>query len=456
MTSYVDKLSEFGKSFQIKVIYSLIHDIKFLQDIFDIVEPSYFEREEHQWIVEKIIQYYNEYKACLTMEVLALQVKSIQSTSFQTSVKNSIKEVYTADKLDDIEFIKDQFEDFCKNQKLKKAILASTELLKQGNYEEIKYLVDDALKAGMSKDFGHDWTEHVEARLSNVREASPTYMEAIDSITNGGLSGGEIGIIAAPSGIGKTWVLCQLGFNAVKNGKNVLHITLELSDDYVARRYDTILTGKPFSILQENSDILKEQLKKVKGHLDIRSFPTRGLSVTALEGFIERVSQVRKIDLIVLDYADLMDAGKKSTGNTYDDMGTLYEELRGISGNLGIPLWTATQTNRDSLSVDVIGAQGIADSYKKVMTADFIMSIIRKDVDKLSNKARVHIIKNRFGPDGMTFSADMDTMTGKFHIYDQVVDNQKVEKDQQNLEKKQLSEKYKSFNTKNKVSNDFG
>jgi glucan-binding YG repeat protein len=158
MTSYVDKLSEFGKSFQIKVIYSLIHDIKFLQDIFDIVEPSYFESEEHQWIVEKIIQYYNEYKSCLTMEVLALQVKSIQSTSFQTSVKNSIKEVYTADKLDDIEFIKDQFEDFCKNQKLKKAILASTELIKQGNYEEIKYLVDDALKAGMSKDFGHDQT----------------------------------------------------------------------------------------------------------------------------------------------------------------------------------------------------------------------------------------------------------------------------------------------------------
>jgi len=108
------------------------------------------------------------------------------------------------------------------------------------------------------------------------------------------------------------------------------------------------LTGKPFSLLQENSDVLKEQLKNVKGHLDIRAFPTRGLSVTALEGFIERVSQVRKIDLIVLDYADLMDAGKKSTGNTYDDMGTLYEELRGISGNLGIPLWTATQTNRDS------------------------------------------------------------------------------------------------------------
>jgi hypothetical protein len=137
-------------------------------------------------------------------------------------------------------------------------------------------------------------------------------------------------------------------------------------------------------------------------------------------------------------------------------MGSIYEELRGISGKLKIPLWTATQTNRDSLSSDVIGAQGIADSYKKVMTADFIMSIIRKDIDKLNNKARVHVIKNRFGPDGMTFSALMDTMTGKFHIYDQQVDNTKVEKEQDQLERKQLKDKYNSFSSKNKISNDFG
>jgi hypothetical protein len=248
-----------------------------------------------------------------------------------------------------------------------------------------------------------------------------------------------------------TWILCQLGFNAVKNGKNVLHITLELSDDYVGRRYDTILTGKPFNMLQEDPELLKSKLGVMKGTLDIRAFPTRALSTHGLEAFIERVLQVKQIDLIVIDYADLMDGGKNSTGNTYDDMGSIYEELRGISGKTGIPIWTATQTNRDSLASDVIGADGIADSYKKVMTSDFIMSIIRKDIDKLNNRARVHIIKNRFGPDGMTFNADMDTMTGKFHIYDQHVDNNAVEKQQQKLERKQLNEKFKAFNEKNKV-----
>lgn len=456
MVAYIDKLSEFGKSFQIKVIYSLIHDVKFLQDIFDIVESSYFEREEHQWIVEQVITYYTEYKKCITMDVLALSVKSVQSPSFQESVKKSIKEIYTTDKLDDVDFVKDQFENFCKNQKLKKAILASTDLLKRGEYDEIKVLVDNALKAGMSKEIGHNWTEHVEVRLTNIRKASPVYMKVIDDITAGGLGSGEIGVVAAPSGIGKTWVLCQIGYNAVMHGHNVLHITLELSDDYVARRYDTILTGKPFSVLQEDSSILKEKLKAVKGNLDIRQFPTRSVSTHGLEAFIEKVIQIKPVDLIVLDYADLLDSGKKSTGNSYDDMGNIYEELRGISGKLGIPIWTATQTNRDSLSSDVIGASGIADSYKKVMTADFIMSVIRKDIDKLNNKARVHIIKNRFGPDGMTFSASMDTNIGKFHIYETQVDNKQVEEQQQTLEKKQLKQKYESYKKQPTVSNDFG
>lgn len=253
-----------------------------------------------------------------------------------------------------------------------------------------------------------------------------------------------------------TWALCQLGFNAALHGKNVLHITLELDSQYTARRYDTILTGKPFSVLEEDSSILTDKLKEVKGDVDVKWFPTRSLTTLGLEGFLEKVIQLKKVDLIVLDYADLLSGGKKATGNSYDDMGSIYEELRGLSGKLQIPIWTATQTNRDSLGSDVIGAQGIADSYKKVMTADFIMSIIRKDIDKLNNRARVHIIKNRFGPDGMTFSATMDTHHGKFHIYNEHVDNQKVENEQEKLERKQLKEKFNSFSSKNKVSSDFG
>lgn len=462
MTGYIDRLSEFGESFQNKIIYSLIHDIEFLQSIYDTIEVDYFESDDHQWIVQKILEYYDEYKKNITMEVFSIAVKNISADSFKESVKTTLQKIYTEKKLDDLDFVKDQFQTFCKNQKLKSAILKSAELLKRGKYDEIKVLVDDAMKAGMSKEIGHNWIDDVNIRLQDLRNPAATHMAAIDNITDGGLGPGEIGVVAAPSGVGKTWVLCQLGFNAAKHGDSVLHITLELPEQYVSRRYDTILTGKPFTVLKENPEHLikgLEQIKKAGGNVDVREFPTRGITTAGLEGFIEKVMQLKKIDLIILDYADLLGRGKNASGDDYSDMGGIYEELRGISQKIGVPIWTATQTNRSALESDVIGADGIADSYKKVMTADFIMSIIRKDVDKMNDRARAHIIKNRFGPDGMTFDCKMDTTAGKFHIFDTKVDNSKIEKKQDDYERSQIKKKYEKFKSNDKPyvpTNDFG
>jgi len=397
------------------------------------------------------------------MEVFAIRVKSISSDTFKDAVKTRLQKIYTAKNLNDLDFVKDQFETFCKNQKLKDAIIRSTELLKRGEYDKIKHLVDEALKAGMKNEIGQNWIDDVNLRLENLRNPTSTYMDAIDNITDGGLGPGEIGVVAAPSGVGKTWVLCQLGHNAAINGSSVLHITLELPKDYVLRRYDTILTGEPFTELREKPDFLIKRLKDIKkcgGNVDVSEFPTRGITVKGLEGFIEKAIQLKHYDLILLDYADLLGRGVNASGDDYSDMGGIYEELRGISKKLGIPIWTATQTNRSGLEKEVIGAESIADSYKKVMTADFIMSLIRKDIDKINDKARAHIIKNRFGPDGMTFDCEMDTMTGKFHIFDKRVNNKDIENAQEQIERKKLKNKYDKLkgknNKDNNISNDFG
>jgi hypothetical protein len=95
----------------------------------------------------------------------------------------------------------------------------------------------------------------------------------------------------------------------------------------------------------------------------------------------------------------------------------VYIDLRGMSGELQIPIWTASQTNRSAIDSEVIEADKIADSYAKVMNADFIMSLSRKAKDKLNNTARVHIMKNRFGQDGITFPAKMDTTHGNLEVY---------------------------------------
>jgi hypothetical protein len=124
-----------------------------------------------------------------------------------------------------------------------------------------------------------------------------------------------------------------------------------------------------------------------------------------------------KPDLVIVDYADLLLSHSNKTDSTYAEQGGVYIDLRGMSGELGIPVWTASQTNRSAIDSEVIEADKIADSYAKVMNADFIMSLSRKAKDKLSNTARVHIMKNRFGQDGITFPAKMDTAHGTLEVY---------------------------------------
>ena len=99
-------------------------------------------------------------------------------------------------------------------------------------------------------------------------------------------------------------------------------------------------------------------------------------------------------------------------------LGNIYEDLRGLAGEIDVPVWTASQANRSALDEDVIEAQKVAESYSKVMTADYVMSLSRKVEDKVANTGRFHIIKNRFGPDGLTYPAKVNTNTGQIEMYE--------------------------------------
>ena len=121
--------------------------------------------------------------------------------------------------------------------------------------------------------------------------------------------------------------------------------------------------------------------------------------------------------MILVDYGDLLKP-VTVTREKRHDLESIYEELRAIAQENKCPVWTASQTNRSAIDSEVIEADKISDSYAKVMNADFIMSWSRKSKDKLNNTARCHIMKNRFGPDGITFPCKMDTNTGFIDVYD--------------------------------------
>ena len=251
------------------------------------------------------------------------------------------------------------------------------------------------------------------------RSTVPTNWDPINDLMDGGLGPGELGVVVAPSGVGKTWILTALGADAVKRGLSVVHYSMELSEHYVGARYYTVFTQIPSSELKEKKEEVKSRIQGLKGKLLIKYFPPKGVSVKKLQQHIEKMITLdNKPDLIIVDYADLLLSDSNKTDSTYAEQGGVYIDLRGMGGHLEIPVWTASQTNRSAIDSEVIEADKIADSYAKVMNADFIMSWSRKSKDKLNNTARAHIMKNRFGQDGITFPCKMDTNTGYIVVYD--------------------------------------
>ena len=410
MAEQVDTLSKYGQSFQAKVISALLTDVRMMDTLCEIIDKKFFESDANKWIVQEIKDYYDEYKKEPTLDVFKGQVSKLDNPSLKKSVVEQLKTVYTQIGQDDFEYVKNEFTSFCINQNMKNVILQSVDLLKSGNYDRIKDLVDKAMKVGVESDLGMDYLLDFEERFSETgRETVSTGWDCIDDLMDGGIGPGELGVVVAPSGVGKTWALAALGAAAVRAGKTVVHYTLELSQHYVGLRYDTVFTHIPSTDLKEKKDEVFTKLK---------SYPPKGASSKTIQLHIEKmIAAGNKPDLIIIDYADLLLSHSNKTDSTYAEQGGVYIDLRGMSGELGIPIWTASQTNRSAIDSEVIEADKIADSYAKVMNADFIMSLSRKAKDKLNNTARVHIMKNRFGQDGITFPTKMDTNTGTIEVY---------------------------------------
>lgn len=430
-----ERLSEFGTSFQTKIIAALFTDRLFLQQVADILLPEHFESEGHQWIVTHIMEHFRQYRILPTKDVFKVKVTDINRDVLKLDVITKLKDALDLIGSSDLQFVKEETLKFCKNQEIKRAILESVDLLKNQNYEQIKARIDSAMKAGADTDIGLVYKEDIALRYSEeARNPIPTGWPVIDDLMNGGLAAGELGVVMAPAGIGKSWMLVNIGAHALERGLNVLHYTFELNQNYVSQRYDAYFTKIPVQNLKLHQDVIEEKVAKLKGNLTVRYFPTKALSTVGLRGHIDKFISTTnsRPDLIILDYADLMKVSTKRE-KKYEALEDLYEDLRGLAGEYEIPLWTATQANRSALEADIVDANNIAASYGKVAVADFLVSLSRKNTDKISGTGRCHVVKNRFGPDGITLPTKINTGTGVFNIFeDTSLQGKQVQQDMKN------------------------
>jgi len=420
-------LQQYGPAFQIKVISSLLTHKEFLTNIHDIISDEYFDNQAHKWIIKEILKYYDKYHTTPSMDIIKVELKKVENEVLKVAVKEQLREAYQASD-EDLEYVQEEFSTFCKNQQLKKALLNSVDLLKAGDYDSIKLMIENAMKAGQDKNVGHEYNKDIESRFrEDSRKVVPTPWERINDLTQGGLGNGDFGLIFGNPGGGKSWSLVALGGYAVRLGFNVVHYTLELGEDYVGRRYDAFFTKVPVDRILKSRDKVEEIIPQLPGELIIKEFPTGRATISTIESHLKKVNDLGiKPDLVIIDYVDLL-ATRKRTADRKGEIDDIYTSTKGLARELDIPIWSVSQVNRAGAKDDVIEGDKAAGSYDKIMITDFCLSLSRKAKDKVNGTGRFHIMKNRYGMDGLTFGVKADTSTGHFEVHDYDPEDEEVE-----------------------------
>ena len=450
-------LENYGIGFQTKVISALLTDKPFLQNVNDILTEEYFSNSAHKWTVNEILKYYQKYHCPPTMDVLKVEMKRLENDVLQISIKEQLKEAYRSSDESDLTYVKQEFTNFCKNQQLKKALLSSVDLLKAGDYDSIRSLVDSALRSGQDKDIGHEYNKDTESRYrEEERRPIVTPWKEFNELLQGGLGEGDFGLIFGNPGGSKSWCLVALGAYAVQAGYNVIHYTLELGESYIGRRYDSYLTKIPVNKIIKFKSKVEEATSELPGNLIIKEYPMGRVSINTVEAHIKKCIDLDfKPDLIIIDYVDLL-SSKRNNRERKDEIDDIYTSTKGLARELKLPIWSVSQVNRAGAKDNIIEGDKAAGSYDKMMIADFAMSLSRQKKDKLNGTGRFHIMKNRYGMDGMTFNAKVDTSTGHIEVLNelsedeeevQISANKKISgTDFDNMDREYLAQQFFSLN----------
>ena len=417
---------QYDKIFQEKIFQSLVTDKQWAQQIYEVMQPEFFELNYLKYLTQKYFNYFKNYRCFPTMQLLISIIREDLKDGNEKVLRDQIVEFLHRMRANpnpgDLEYVKDKTLDFCKKQAFKEALEKAVEMVSEDKFESVVGLMKDAVSVGMPSTVGHDFFEDLEARFIKInRQVCPTGLAKLDSkdILQGGLGRGELGVVVANTGVGKSHWLVAMGAAALRAGKTVVHYTFELSEHQTGLRYDSHLCNMPSNEVQDRKEeVLAKYEKGEFGKLFIKYYPTGSASVLTIRNHIEKLMlKNHRPSLILIDYADIMKSSK-SYDSLRHELKLIYEELRNAAGELNVPIWTASQANRSSAGADIVGLENMSEAYGKAMVADVIISLSRKAEEKATGQGRLYVAKNRAGRDGIVFPVNIDTARSKFKILD--------------------------------------
>lgn len=451
--------SQYGKGFQEKIFQAFLTDRAWATQMIEIMTPQYFDLKYLQYLCNSYFNYYKKYKDFPTLSLLITIIRDDlregKDTILRDQIVDFLQRIRVNPDMGDIGYVKEKSLDFCRKQAMKEALEKAVEMIATDNLDSVVGVMKQALSAGTPMSIGHDFFADVEARFVKTRRSTcPTGIKHLDAadILNGGLGKGELGVVVAPTGVGKSHYLVSVGAHALKMGKNVLHYTFELSEAAVGLRYDSNLCSMPSNEVVDRKTEVLDFYKDSNdlGRLIIKEYPTGSATVQTLRNHIEKLLlKSFTPNVILIDYADIM-RSSRAFDSLRHELKLVYEELRNLAMDLNVPIWTASQANRDASNADIVGLENMSEAYGKAMVADVVVSVSRKPNEKATGAGRLFVAKNRAGRDGMLFPIRIDTSMSKFTVLEDAAEmsmDDVLATDKSSM-KNLLKEKWREVNSK--------
>jgi len=410
----VDKknFGHLGTSFQQQLLNQIVLDKEFSKTILDVIDPAYFENKYFKHICQIIKEYYHKYEQSPSFDTMEQIIRSehTQESAIKIIIDtlNGIKDVT----YEGINWVQEKALKFCKQQELQKAINRAQKVIDGGefeNYDKIETLIKDALQAG-TRELG---TSDVFSDINDVLEEDfrhpiPMGVPGIDKLLKGGLAKGEIGVILAPTGVGKSTILTKISNNAFNLGYNVLQIFFEDNPKIIQRKHYTLWTKIHPDELSAKKDVVLDKVLEIKSNMPnkliLKKLPSESMTMRQIKAQIRKMaSDGVKIDMIVLDYIDCV-LPETQSGESWQSEGSVMRAFEAMCYELNLVGWTATQGNRQSISSDVVTTDQMGGSIKKAQIGHVIISIAKSLEQKEAKLANIAIVKSRIGDDGKIFS----------------------------------------------------
>ena len=400
-----------GDTFQIQLLNQIILDKDFSRSIIDVIEPNYFENKYFKIIIQMIKEYHKKYESSPSFDTIEQITKSeIKQDLAVKIILDTLKKINEAP-FEGVSFVQEKALKFCKQQELQKAISKAQKIIDGGefeNYDALEEMVRGALQVGEIE----KGTESVFNNLDEVlnddfRHPIPMGIPSIDKLLKGGLAKGEIGVILAPTGVGKSTILTKMANHAYNLGYNVLQVFFEDNLKIIQRKHFTLWTGiSPDELSNKKEEVLKKVIEikeKMPNELILKKLPSDTLTLSQIKNQVRKmVAEGTKVDMVVLDYIDCI-VPDKNLGDEWKSEGSVMRGFEAMCHELNLVGWTATQGNRSSISSEVVTTDQMGGSIKKAQVGHVIISVAKTLQQKEMKLATIAITKSRIGSDGVIF-----------------------------------------------------